>query len=76
MWSNLKVNVPGDDSKITFDDTIGAVAEVGIRFENYVWLNFRLTAEKYKLKSVSGTTARPDADSSGNSVGMNVVMYF
>jgi hypothetical protein len=72
----LKVNVPGDDSKITFDDTIGAVAEVGYRFDNYMWLNFRLTGEKYKLKSVTGPAATPDSNVSGNSVGMNVVMYF
>jgi hypothetical protein len=72
----LKVDVPGDNSTITFEDTVGAVAEVGYRFGDYMWLNLRLTGETYKIKSINGTTIRSDSDVSGNSVGVNVVVYF
>jgi Outer membrane protein beta-barrel domain len=72
----LKVDVPGDNSKITFDDTVGAVAEAGYQFGNYMWLNLRLTGEKYKVKAIDGTTVSADSDISGNSVGVNIVLYF
>jgi len=72
----LKVDLPGENSTVTFDDTIGAVAEAGYRIGNYMWINLRLTAERYKVKSFNGTNVRADSDVSGNSIGTNVVFYF
>jgi len=72
----LKVDVPGENSQVTFDDTIGAVAEAGYRIGSYMWVNLRLTAEKYKVKSVNGTNVRADSNVSGNSIGTNIVLYF
>jgi hypothetical protein len=72
----LKVDVPGDNSTVTFKDTVGAVAEAGYQFGNYMWLNLRVTGETYKLKSINGTNVTSDSDVSGNSVGINFVLYF
>src|SRR5882672_2121609 len=72
----LKVDVPGANSTITFEDTVGAVAEAGYRFGNYMWVNLRLTGERYKVKSIDGNAVSSDSDVSGNSVGVNLVLYF
>jgi hypothetical protein len=72
----LKVDVPGDNSKIVFDDTIGAVIEAGYRIGTYMWVNLRLTGETYKIKSVNGSSVTANSDVSGNSIGANVVLYF
>ena len=72
----LKVDVGGDNAKIAFKNTIGAVAEVGYDFGTYLWINLRVTAEKYKVKSFNGTAVTADSDVSANSVGLNFVLYF
>ena len=72
----LKVDVPGANSTITFEDTVGAVAEAGYRFGDYMWVNLRLTGERYKVKSIDGNAVSSDSDVSGNSVGVNLVLYF
>jgi hypothetical protein len=72
----LKVDVPGDNSNIAFEDTIGAVVEAGYQIGNYMWVNLRLTGETYKIKSINGTGVTANSDVSGNSIGANVVFYF
>ena len=72
----LKVDVPGENSTVTFEDTIGAVVEAGYRFGGSLWVNLRLTAEKYKVKSINGTSVTATSTVSGNSIGTNIVFYF
>lgn len=72
----LKVDVPGDNSKIVFEDTIGAVVEAGYQVAPYMWVNLRFTGETYKIKSINGSSVTADSEVSGNSIGANIVLYF
>jgi hypothetical protein len=72
----LKVDIPGDNAKITFKNTIGAVVEAGFKIGDYTWVNLRFTGETYKVKDINGTSVTSDSDVSGNSIGANVVLYF
>jgi hypothetical protein len=72
----LKVDVPGDNTQVAFEDTVGAVFEAGYRVAPYAWANLRLTAETYRIKSINGTAVAAGSDVSGNSIGANVVLFF
>lgn len=72
----LRSDFPGNNSTITFEDTLGAVVEAGYRPVGQLWVNLRFTAEKYKVKSINGSNVTAASDVSGNSIGMNVVYGF
>lgn len=72
----LKVDVPGDNAKISFKNTLGAVVEAGFQIGSYTWVNLRFTGETYKVKEINGTTVTSDSDASGSSIGVNFVLYF
>jgi hypothetical protein len=72
----LTSDFPGNNSTITFEDTVGAVIEAGYRPVGQLWVNLRFTAEKYKVKSINGSNVTAASDVSGNSIGLNVVYAF
>jgi hypothetical protein len=72
----LKVDIPGDNSEISFKDTLGAVVEAGYQVASFAWVNLRLTGETYKVKAINGSTVTSNSDVSGNSIGVNVVFSF
>jgi hypothetical protein len=72
----LESDFPGFNSTIKFEDTIGGVFEVGYRPIGQLWVNLRFTAEKYKVKSISGANVVDGSEVSGNSLGVNLVYAF
>ncbi|HXF44532.1 MAG TPA: hypothetical protein VNK91_00260 [Burkholderiaceae bacterium] len=72
----LKVDVPGENADIRFDDTVGIVGEIGYRLGYYAWVNLRVTAENYEVKSINGVNVTATERASGNAAGVNVVFHF
>lgn len=68
------------DEELTFDDAVGAVAEIGYGFTQSVWLNLRGVNEKYQPETyrINGTTFNvSNAEKvDGSHVGINVVYLF
>jgi len=53
----------GSVSSVKFDNTTGAVAEVGYNFGRALWLSGRFVSEKYRPKSLNGAPAQgPDVN--------------
>lgn len=70
----------GTDEELTFDDAVGAVAEIGYGFTPSVWLNLRGVSEKYQPETyrLNGTTFKVSnaAKVDGSHVGLNLVYLF
>lgn len=68
------------DEELTFDDAVGAVAEIGYGFTPSVWLNLRGVNEKYQPETyrLNGTTVNVgNAEKvDGSHVGINLVYLF
>lgn len=68
------------DEELSFDDAVGAVAEIGYGFTPSVWLNLRGVNEKYQPETfrVNGTTVNvSNAEKvDGSHVGINLVYLF
>lgn len=70
----LSSDVNGFSDSIKFKDTTGAVFEAGYQLAPKVWLNGRYTAEKYEAASVNGLSVISTGQTSGNSIGINLVV--
>ena len=67
----LKVSIDGrPGTNVDYDNTVGAIAEIGYQFSPKLWLAVRGTFEDYKAASVNGNNVVAGGTSSGNSVGI------
>jgi hypothetical protein len=77
--ATIKIN--GTSEKITFDNTIGYVGELGYKVSNVSWLNFRYVSEKYQGNThtfTDGTTAslKGTTPVNGSHFGVNFAFEF
>ena len=67
----LTVSIDGQQSThVDYDNTVGAIAEIGYQFSPKMWLALRGTFEDYKARAVNGNNVVAGGTSSGNSVGL------
>ncbi len=68
------------DDTIDFDNSTGAVAEIGYGFNQHMWLNFRYVSEKYQPNRVSSggvsSSGSNFASVNGSHAGINFTYQF
>lgn len=69
-------NINGVTERITFENAMGSIVEIGYQVRPYGWVNLRYVKEKYKVETYSSTGTTPglsgNAPYDGSHVGLFV----